>query len=125
MNANAAIMPCALKGERLGTASPPGENSNSRPFASICGSLVLSLAVVTVLWLSDCLAASNEVSAVKPNLIFVLLDDVSAKEFTCYGGQGINTPTLDRMAREIAAVAFLATRHVEELRAQQRAVEGG
>jgi len=30
----------------------------------------------------------------------MLLDDVSAKEFTCYGGQGINTPMLDRMARE-------------------------
>jgi arylsulfatase A len=36
----------------------------------------------------------------KPNIILVLLDDVSAKEFTCYGGQGISTPTLDRMARE-------------------------
>lgn len=39
-------------------------------------------------------------SARRPNLIFILADDVSAKEFTCYGGSGIATPTIDRMARE-------------------------
>lgn len=40
----------------------------------------------------------------KPNIIFVLLDDVSAKEFSIYGGRGINTPTFDKMAKE--GVAF-------------------
>ena len=38
--------------------------------------------------------------ASNPNFILVLLDDVSAKEFTCYGGRNIKTPNLDRMARE-------------------------
>jgi arylsulfatase A len=36
----------------------------------------------------------------KPNIIFILSDDFSAKELTCYGGNGISTPTLDRMANE-------------------------
>jgi arylsulfatase A-like enzyme len=46
------------------------------------------------------IAASQDASANKPNVILVLLDDVSAKEFSCYGGQGIKTPNLDRMARD-------------------------
>ena len=36
----------------------------------------------------------------KPNIILILLDDVSAKEFSSYGGNEINTPTLDKMANE-------------------------
>jgi arylsulfatase A-like enzyme len=58
------------------------------------------LSIGAVLGSSFLFAADPDISAVKPNIILVLLDDVSAKEFTCYGGQGIKTPTLDRMARE-------------------------
>lgn len=36
----------------------------------------------------------------RPNIILILADDLSAKEFSCYGGEGISTPTLDRMAKE-------------------------
>jgi arylsulfatase A len=50
--------------------------------------------------LSAPLAADELVPPTKPNIILVLLDDVSAKEFSCYGGHGIKTPNLDRMARE-------------------------
>lgn len=56
------------------------------------------LGIVTALSITA--APGREVSGDKPNLILVLLDDVSAKEFTCYGGKGIATPHLDRMARE-------------------------
>jgi arylsulfatase A-like enzyme len=40
----------------------------------------------------------------KPNVIFILADDLSAKEYSIYGGSGISTPNLDRMAKE--GVAF-------------------
>ena len=40
----------------------------------------------------------------KPNIIFIMADDVSAKEYSLYGGEGIDTPNLDRMAAE--GVAF-------------------
>ena len=40
----------------------------------------------------------------KPNIIFIMADDVSAKEYSIYGGEGIDTPNLNRMARE--GVAF-------------------
>ena len=36
----------------------------------------------------------------RPNIIIVMVDDVSAREFSCYGGEGIHTPSIDLMARE-------------------------
>ena len=41
----------------------------------------------------------------KPNIIFIMADDVSAKEYSIHGGKGIQTPVLDRMAREGVAFA--------------------
>jgi len=48
--------------------------------------------------------AEEESTRRKPNIIFIMADDVSAKEYSLYGGKGINTPNLDRMAAE--GVAF-------------------
>ncbi|RKX43906.1 MAG: hypothetical protein DRP64_07590 [Verrucomicrobia bacterium] len=48
--------------------------------------------------------AAGEPGRRKPNIIFIMADDVSAKEYSIYGGTGIDTPNLDRMAAE--GVAF-------------------
>jgi Sulfatase len=39
-------------------------------------------------------------SAKKPNIIFVLADDLGYGDLSCYGQKTLNTPHLDRMARE-------------------------
>ncbi len=63
--------------------------------------LLLTIAVLTFLFFSSC---SNDVTDVKkfntPNIICILLDDVSAIEFNFYNGPGINTPSIDMMANE-------------------------
>jgi arylsulfatase A-like enzyme len=47
-----------------------------------------------------CLLASQALGAGKPNLIWIMADDLGYGEVGCYGQQVIRTPRLDRMAAE-------------------------
>lgn len=44
--------------------------------------------------------ASGEGAAKRPNIIFMLADDVGYGDFSCYGATKIKTPNVDRVARE-------------------------
>lgn len=50
--------------------------------------------------LSVCCLASAVCAATRPNLIFILADDLGYGELGCYGQQVIQTPRIDRMAAE-------------------------
>jgi arylsulfatase len=52
---------------------------------------------VLTLFAGSLLARANET---RPNLVFILADDVSPNDLGCYGNGGIQTPHLDRIARE-------------------------
>ena len=65
---------------------------NRRNFLSIAGSASLAAATAPL----NALAAA----AKKPNVIVVMSDDCSAREFGCYGHPEHRTPNIDRMARE-------------------------
>lgn len=54
------------------------------------------------LLLATCLscAASTATAADRPNLVWIMADDLGYGELGCYGQQVIATPQLDRMARE-------------------------
>ena len=55
----------------------------------LCGTLLLG-----------CVSIPKNNRIIPPNIILVMVDDVSAKEFSCYGGEGIETPNIDMMARK-------------------------
>lgn len=51
------------------------------------------------LWLGTVCAVSAA-TATKPNVVFILADDLGYGDLGCYGQERIRTPRLDRMARE-------------------------
>jgi len=56
--------------------------------------------IMTVLVLAGCLLLGLNSSAAKPNIVFVLADDLGWAELGCYGNTFNETPNLDRMAKE-------------------------
>ncbi|MDP7050644.1 MAG: sulfatase-like hydrolase/transferase, partial [Verrucomicrobiota bacterium] len=54
----------------------------------------LRIAVLCLLW------AGSLVAAPKPNIIYILADDLGYGDLGCYGQKTLKTPNLDRMARE-------------------------
>ena len=59
------------------------------------------LLLVCLMWVrTDVVGAATEVRGVKPNVIFVLVDDLGYGELGCFGQKIIRTPHLDRMAEE-------------------------
>ncbi len=58
----------------------------------------LGLIIITALFTSDRLIAAEPIA--KPNVIFVLSDDLAQGDVGCYGQKLIKTPNLDAMAKE-------------------------
>ena len=56
---------------------------------------VLSLFSAISLFVSQCLAEVE-----KPNVIFILMDDMGYSDVSCYGATKVSTPNIDRMAAE-------------------------
>lgn len=46
------------------------------------------------------LAASKAQAESRPNIVVIIADDLLSSELSCYGGRNINTPNIDRLARE-------------------------
>jgi uncharacterized sulfatase len=43
---------------------------------------------------------ASSAGAARPNVLFVLIDDMGYADLTCYGGKGVHTDHIDRMAAE-------------------------
>jgi arylsulfatase A-like enzyme len=68
-----------------------------------CRSSLITLALaVTVISLSGCLSPYRSTTAQdsKPNIIFILADDLGYGDLGCYGQKNVKTPNLDNMALE-------------------------
>ncbi|NWK54192.1 sulfatase-like hydrolase/transferase [Verrucomicrobiaceae bacterium N1E253] len=43
---------------------------------------------------------ASSMASDKPNIIFILIDDLGKEWLSCYGGEGIKTPAIDELAKE-------------------------
>lgn len=50
--------------------------------------------------LGSTLAAAEKSTVAKPNIVFILADDLGLGDLGCYGGKTLPTPNIDRMAAE-------------------------
>ncbi|MBA3314061.1 MAG: arylsulfatase [Planctomycetaceae bacterium] len=60
---------------------------------------VRRLALASFAWIA-CLSTTFAAEAAKPNIVFILADDLGYADLGCYGGNVIQTPRLDAMASE-------------------------
>lgn len=61
---------------------------------------VVALCFVLLAWSSDALASPQNSAEERPNIVFILADDLGYGELGCYGQKTILTPRLDQMAGE-------------------------
>ena len=54
--------------------------------------------------------AVNTHAATKPNIVFILADDMGYGDLGCYGAERIDTPNIDRLAEEGILLHSLFTR---------------
>jgi len=93
---------CLLAGSKLAPGGPleAGPLETIEPalgvFTRIPGPGLVP-AIVVIAW--ACLAAVP-VAAEKPNIVFILADDLGYADLACYGHPYARTPALDQLARE-------------------------
>jgi arylsulfatase A-like enzyme len=49
---------------------------------------------------SDQASAAHAATPAKPNIVFILADDLGYGDLGCYGATAVHTPNVDRLARE-------------------------
>ena len=62
---------------------------------SIKHTVILKKLVIAASFLALSQAAEN-----KPNIIFILMDDMGFSDVGCYGAKTVETPNIDRLAKE-------------------------
>jgi len=71
-------------------------------FGIACGGVVSKIISMfpRILFLLLCFAVSLRAEEAKPNIVFILCDDLGVNDLSCYGRKDQPTPNLDRLASQ-------------------------
>ncbi|MDO8541146.1 MAG: sulfatase-like hydrolase/transferase [Opitutaceae bacterium] len=64
------------------------------------GTLLAALVITTVAVFGGESAGSRAITPSRPNIVFILIDDLGYGDVGCYGATKVKTPNVDRLARE-------------------------
>lgn len=59
-----------------------------------------SLVLVSVVLFSSCASKTGTKKKIKPNVVFILVDDMGYGDISCFGQKTLKTPKIDKMASE-------------------------
>ncbi len=71
-------------------------------FIRMMNRCLLFCSFLAVLWVGLCLNAES--APARPNIVFIMVDDLGYGDLSCYGSRTIETPNIDRLAAE--GIAF-------------------
>jgi hypothetical protein len=89
------------------TKTPRHQDTKELSFSAEAGNLTVSLGVFVALCLGVAGTVQNVFtqSASRPNIIFIMADDLGYGDIGAFGQQLIQTPSLDKMAEEGATAS--------------------
>ena len=61
---------------------------------------MLCIAVMGICWVGPALAVEQRPNEQRPNIVYIMADELGYYELSCLGHPHIQTPSIDRMARE-------------------------
>jgi hypothetical protein len=80
--------------------SPAASSRWRQPAVPIDATKTLFLTLTAGLWLGFAAPGAESAVAPKPNIVFILADDLGYGDLGCYRQSQIRTPNLDRLAAE-------------------------
>ena len=60
----------------------------------------IGITIIAIVLIAGACEISNSPLSTRPNIIYIMADDLGYGDISCYGASKIQTPNIDRLAKE-------------------------